>query len=182
MQKLTFITGNSDKAKQLGKYLGITVLHEKMDLTEIQSLDLDDIIRHKVIEAYQHAQKPVLVDDTSLTIHAWGRLPGPFIKYFVHEMGNETICKILRPFADMSATAEVAIGLYDGKKIEIFSGEIKGRISEEPGGHGGFGWDAIFIPEGFEIPRAAMEEKDYDDTSPRKRALQKLEAYLKGIK
>ncbi len=179
LNSLTFITGNSGKAEHLSKYLDMPILYKKVDLVEIQSLDLEEIVTHKVIEAYQYIQKPVLVDDTSLTIHVFGKLPGPFIKYFLQEIGRDGICDILQPFEDKSATAEVAIGLYDGEKVEIFRGEVPGKISEKPEGEGGFGWDAIFIPEGFEMPRAALEEKDYDNTSPRKRALQKLERNLK---
>jgi non-canonical purine NTP pyrophosphatase (RdgB/HAM1 family) len=175
---ITFITGNAGKAEQLSKYLGIPVDHHKVDLTEIQSLDLSEIISHKAKEAYQQIKGPVIVDDVSLIIHSMGKLPGPFIKYFISEFGNEGICKAVSQYENKSATAEVCIGYYDGHHLEVFSGVIEGTISHEPLGNGGFGWDAIFIPDAYTQTRSEMSESDYDDTSPRKFALDKLRGYL----
>lgn len=180
MQGLTFITGNTGKASQLSKYLGIPVNHQKLDLDEIQSLNLEEVIEHKVKQAYLIIQKPVIVDDTSLTINCLGKLPGPFIKFFLKEMGGDNLCKIAHIFSDTTAVAEVAIGLFDGKNLSIFKGEIKGKISKKAKGERGFGWDCLFIPEGFDKTRAEMNEKDYNLTSPRRMALKKLERYLKN--
>lgn len=178
-KQITFVTGNASKAEQLSKYLGIPVSHQKIDLTEIQSLDLYEVIKHKAIEACTLVKTPVVVDDVSLIIRGLGKLPGPFIKYFISEIGNEGICNLVANLEDKSATVEVAIGYYDGENIEVFIGEIKGKISDKPDGEGGFGWDSIVIPEGYAQTRAAMNEEDYDSTSPRKLALEKLEEYLK---
>ncbi len=178
--KLTFITGNANKAAQLSKYLGIPVDHHKVDLTEIQSLDLTEIIEHKLKEAYSVVQSPVLVDDVSVTISALGGLPGPFIKYFLSELKTEGICKLISSFSSKNIRAEVGVGYYDGKDSEVFIGSIVGAISDTPKGEGGFGWDSIFIPQGYTHTRAEMNETDYDATSPRKFALEKLEGFLKS--
>lgn len=92
MEKITFITGNPKKAEYLEKYLGFPVAHKKVNLEEIQSLDLYEIVEHKVREAYKTIQSPVLVEDASLEFRALGRLPGTFIKFFLEEMSEETIC------------------------------------------------------------------------------------------
>lgn len=180
-KSITFITGNSGKAEQLSKYLGIPVSHHKLDLTEIQSLNLTEVVKYKAIEAYKQLQKPVLVDDVELIIHTLGKLPGPFIKYFISELGNDGICKLITPYSDKSATATVAIGYHDGINVQIFSGEISGEISELPKGNGGFGWDQIFIPKDYTQTRAEMNSQDYDDTSPRKTALSKLQKHLEEL-
>ena len=75
MHSITFITGNQKKADYLAKYLGLEVLHEKVDLDELQSLDLREIVEHKVRQAYEKVGKPVIVEDVSLTFTALGRLP-----------------------------------------------------------------------------------------------------------
>ncbi len=49
---ITFITGNLGKVEQLKRYLHYPVTHQKLDLTEIQSLDLLEVVRHKAKEAY----------------------------------------------------------------------------------------------------------------------------------
>jgi inosine/xanthosine triphosphate pyrophosphatase family protein len=67
---LTFITGNPKKAEYLAKYLGFPIDHEKIELDEIQSIDLREIVEHKVRQAYEISQKPVLVEDVSLEFEA----------------------------------------------------------------------------------------------------------------
>lgn len=178
---ITFITGNVGKAEQLSKYLGVAVDHQKVDLPEIQSLSLSEVIEHKAREAFKVVNGPVIVDDVALTIRAMGKLPGPFIKFFIGEIGNEGICNLAQKFDDKSAEAEVCIGYFDGEHLEISSGIITGSIASSPKGEGGFGWDAIFIPDNYTQTRAEMSETDYDSTSPRKFALEKLNRYLKSI-
>lgn len=95
MQSITFITGNQKKADYLARYLGFPIEHIKLDLDEIQSLDLDEIVEHKVKQAYEKIKKPVLVEDASLEFMALGRLPGPFIKFFIEEMGLDKLCTLL---------------------------------------------------------------------------------------
>ncbi len=66
MAHITFITGNQNKADYLSKFLDISLAHCKIDLDEIQSLSLSEIVEHKVKQAYSIIKKPVLVEDTSL--------------------------------------------------------------------------------------------------------------------
>lgn len=79
MNNVVFVTGNQKKAEYLSNYLGHPVDHQKIELEELQSLDLRDIVRHKVHQAYAAVQRPVIVEDVSLEFAALGRLPGPFI-------------------------------------------------------------------------------------------------------
>lgn len=175
---LTFITGNPSKAEQLGRHLNYPVEHKKLDLVEIQSLNLRDIIKHKAREAYKQIHSPVLVEDTSLIFHALGRLPGPLIKWFLTELDNDGLCKILNGYEDRLALAEVCFGFYDGKELKIFEGQMKGTIAKSPRGERGFGWDPIFIPEGHTKTWGEMDHEEQKETSMRRVALKKLEAYL----
>lgn len=176
---LTFITGNAAKAEQLGRHLDHPVAHQKLDLAEIQSLDLHEIIEHKTKEAYKQIGSVVLVEDTSLTFKALGRLPGPLIKWFLTELDNAGLCKLLDGYEDRSATAAVCFGLYDGKELKMFEGEAPGSIAPVPKGERGFGWDPVFIPEGHDRTWGEMEPEEQKETSMRRIALKKLEAYLK---
>src|SRR3989344_7602888 len=137
--ELIFITGNAAKAEQLGRHLDHPVAHKKLDLPEIQSLDLHEIIEHKTKEAYKQIGDPVLVEDTSLTFSALGRLPGPLIKWFLAELDNTGLCKILKGHGNRDALAEVCFGLYDGEKLHMFEGQMRGAIAEQPRGERGFG-------------------------------------------
>jgi non-canonical purine NTP pyrophosphatase (RdgB/HAM1 family) len=178
--KITFITGNAGKVKQFNKYLSIQLDHQKLDLDEIQSLDSNEVIQHKVKQAYLKIKKTVLVDDTSVIISVLGKLPGPFVKWFLEGMSPEKLCHLVDQYPDRSATATVSVGLYDGKSLKVFKGSIKGQVANAPKGLGGMGWDNVFIPNGYKKTRAEMDEEEYDQTSPRKKALEKLEKYLKS--
>src|SRR5260370_27908511 len=115
MDVITFITSNSDKARLLSQYVDFPMLHKHIDLIEIQSLDLARIIEYKVKEAYKQVLSPVLVEDTSLRFFALGKLPGPFIKWFLTELGTSGRCGLLDDSAEGSALAEVQFGLDDGE-------------------------------------------------------------------
>ena len=86
MIDVTFITGNQNKAAYFSKYLGFPVNHHKFDLDEIQSLDLREVVKHKLLQAYDEIKSPVIVEDVSLEFEALGRLTGTFIKFYVEEV------------------------------------------------------------------------------------------------
>ncbi len=159
--KTVYVTGNSHKARLFNKMVGIDLVHQKVDIDELQSLDLKEIVRHKVIGAYEKIGKPVIVEDTRLTFNALGKLPGPLIKWFLDELGAEGICKLLNSYDDRSATAGAAIAYYDGDRLEIFETSLNGFISDEPRGTSGFGWNAVFIPVNSEKTLGEMDEEEF---------------------
>ena len=164
MIDLTFITGNQDKVDYLARHLGVPVKHLKVELEELQSLDLRAIASHKARRAHEYLQSPVLVEDVALTFHALGRLPGPFIKWFESELSYEKLCRLLDAYNDRSATAACVFGYYDGTQLELFESELHGSIADHPRGNNGFSWDPIFIPDGYTITRAEMGPEDDEKT------------------
>ncbi len=159
MSDVTFITGNQSKADYLEKYLGVSINHQKVELDEIQSLDLKEVVEHKVKQAYAEIQSPVLVEDVSLEFSAFGRFPGTFIKFLIDEVPFETICRMLDK-QSRDAIARCIFGYYDGNEIVFFEGSLAGKIAEHPAGDNGFGFDKIFIPEGYTRTRAELSEQD----------------------
>lgn len=164
MAKVTFITGNQNKADYLAKLLEMPVEHQKVELDELQSLDLHEIVEHKVRQAYGVVKSPVLVEDVSLEFTALGKLPGPFIKFFVDDAGDEACCKMLDGFDDRTATIRCTFGYFDGVKVEFFDSVMGGRISIEPRGENGYGFDRIFINDGYDITRAEMTPEENEQT------------------
>jgi len=144
---VTFITGNQDKADFLARSLGVKLTHKKIELDELQSFSLREITEHKARQAYAAIKGPVLVEDVALTCHALGRLPGTFIKWFLHELSLQQICDLL-PDDNRVATAAVCYCLFDGSTLKFFDGEVSGMITTAPRGDNGFGFDPIFIPTG----------------------------------
>ena len=181
IKKLTFVTGNKSKAEQLGRHLDFPVMQQKVDVREIQSLNLREIVEEKVKEAYKIVKGPVLVEDTSLIFTSLNNLPGPLIKWFLNSLGNDGLCKIIDGYKNRKAIAEVCFGLYDGKEILFFEGKMEGTISKKPFGESGFGWDPIFIPKGYKKTWGQMSVEEQVKTSMRKIGLKKLEKFLKEI-
>lgn len=179
-ERLTFITGNPTKAEQLGLHLGIEVAHREIDLAEIQSLELEEVIKDKAHQAFDVVKQPILVEDTALVFNALGRLPGPFIKWFFEEIDTEGLCRMLDNYDDRSAKAMVLFGLYDGKELKTYAGEIDGIIANTPRGDSGFPSDTIFIPRGQDKTWAEMNPEEQSATSIRRMALKKLEADLRS--
>ena len=58
------------------------------------------------------------------------------------------------------AVARCVFGYFDGEEVTFFDGSLKGTISLEPAGENGFGWDKIFIPEGYTVTRAELSHED----------------------
>lgn len=167
MADVTFITGNQGKADFLAKYLDHPISHKKLDLDEIQSLDLHEIAGHKARQAYEKIKIPVLVEDVSLGFEALDGLPGPFTKWFEIELGLEGICKMLDNFSSRQAVAKICFAYYDGQQLKFFDGEARGTISNKPRGNAGFGWNPIFIPNGQTKTYAEMNEKETEQYSLR---------------
>ena len=164
--KPIFITGNQNKADYLVKTLGISLEHQKVDLDEIQSTSLDEIVKHKVRQAYEIIKKPVLVEDVALGFEALGGLPGPFVKFFVEAPdGLESMCRMLDGFPTRKARAECVFGYYDGKDLQLFHGGLNGSIATSPRGENGYGWDKIFEPEGYTGKTRAELDPDGDEAT-----------------
>ena len=161
---VTFITGNKHKADYFQRLMGLKVLHQKVDLDELQSLNLHEIVEHKVRQAYKVVGSPVIVEDVSLEFTALNGLPGPFIKFFIENSGVEACCRLLDGFEDRSAVITCCFAYYDGKNVQYFDSRMSGVISDKPRGKNGYGFDQIFICDGYNITRAEMSAAENDLT------------------
>lgn len=175
---LAIATGNANKAGEIALILGRPLEQLALDLPELQAIEVAEVIGHKARAAFALAGRPVLVEDTGLYFHAWNGLPGALIRWFMDTVGNEGLCRMLDAFHDRSATARTCLGYFDGQQEHIFTGEIRGSIAPHPRGASGFGWDAIFIPAGWEktFGEGAPEEKHA--ISMRRRAVEALRDHL----
>lgn len=164
MKEVVFVTGNPSKAEYLSRLLEYPLEHFDYDHAEIQARTLEEIVEEKARSAYEKVGKAVLVEDVSLGIDEHAGLPGPFIKYYVEPDTTageadsedvctrhlETLCRIADATQTRRATAACVMGYYDGVRLELLRGELHGVIADHPRGINGFGWDAIFCPDGFD--------------------------------
>jgi len=177
LQDLIVVTSNKHKIAEINQILGTNYKVSKIDVPEIQSLNLDEVIEAKAKAAYEIIKKPVLVTDVSLEIKALNGLPGPFVKYFVQTLGAGRTAALLKNKTKKAKVTD-ALGLYDGKQLKIFKGTLEGTISDSPKGDLGFGFDVVFIPKGQTRTYAQMSDSEKNKISHRGIALHKLKAYL----
>ena len=173
-----FATTNEDKLREVNEILGRNLKQISVDLFEPQDVEVENIVREKAEDAFHKTGKIALVEDSSLECVAWKGLPGALIKWFLDTVGIEGILKMLDNEKNRKAVAKTAVGFFDGVRAHIFVGEISGTISETARGTGGFGWDTIFIPNGYEKTFAEMTTAEKNAISMRKLALEHMKAEL----
>lgn len=178
MTHITFITSHPKKADEISWHLGHPVQHHQLDLPEIQSLNPHEVVRAKAEEAYRQLKTPVLVEDYSIRFEALGNLPGPLIKWFLHELQAEGLCTLLHPYKNRTAYAQTSFGYHDESGVHIFDGIMKGTIAPSVRGDNGYGTDGIFIPDGQNKTWGEMDKDEQVRYSLRRIGLKKLEAFL----
>ncbi len=185
--KLLFITGNTQKADEVKAILApIEVEQRKLDIPEIQGT-AEEIAREKARLACQELQQPVFVDDTSLEVHAWQGLPGPYIKEFVDKLGSQQFADMLEKFENRTAHAVCIIAYAEpGKEPVLFRGIVEGTIIKQAQGESrhwkgkNFGYDPIFVPKGYTKTFAEMSKEEKNGLSHRMKALLQFKEYLQN--
>ena len=174
---LIFLTGNQHKLREAKNILNTPIQNIDFDIEEIQGTS-EEIIKHKIKLAYQKIQKPLFVEDVSLEIEAWNGFPGPYIKWLNKSVGREGVSKLMQNETNRNANVICLIGYHDGKKVHIFCGEIKGTIAKKARGENGFGFDPVFIPNGYSQTFAEMTSEEKNKISHRTLALLKFKKIL----
>ena len=165
--KAIFVTSNANKRREASEILGLELRSESPEVSEIQALDLREVAAEKAREARRvlgSPKEPVLVEDSGFVIEAWNGLPGAFTKWFMTTVGNEGICDMLHESLPRAARAVCVVAVADDEGVEILPGEVPGSLARSPRGEGGFGWDAIFVPEGDTRTYAEMGEEKHADS------------------
>lgn len=174
-----FLTSNPNKLREIRSFYP-DIEQLDVDLPEIQEIDPHAVIRAKLYAAFAHHKGAFIVEDTSLAIESLHGLPGPFVKWFLKTVGDEGIYKMTQPFGAQRAVATCIIGYASSPDdIHYFSGEIHGKIVP-PRGKAGFGWDAIFQPDGHDKTFAEMSSSEKNAISMRKIAAKKLAEHLEN--
>lgn len=180
---IVFVTGNAKKLEEVIAVLGDNfpreLVNRKIDLPEYQG-DADEICRAKCRAASELVKGPVIIEDTCLCYNAMKGLPGPYIKWFLDKLEPEGLHKMLDGWDDKSAEAVCTFAYSSGNPDEpiiLFEGRTSGTIVS-PKGPRNFGWDPIFLPDGYTKTFAELPTDVKNQISHRHKALEKLKQYF----
>ena len=175
------VTGNPKKVAEAETALGRPLETIALDLPEIQSLDLAQVVAAKAEEAWRRLRRPLVVEDTSLSLSALGGFPGPLVKWLLESVGVEGIARVGKALGDDQAVAACALVYKFGSAPEdrlTATVEVPGRLADPPRGLGGFGWDPAFQPEGHDRTLGEMSDEEKDGVGPRGRVWRELASLL----
>ena len=193
MEKLVFATNNRHKLEEVSAMTGGTV--KIVSLAEIGCHDdipetadtFQGNALQKAAYVYEHFGLPCFADDSGLEVDCLGGIPGVLSARYAGEHGNSeaNIAKLLDAMkgsenrkADFKTV--VALILPDGK-TEFFEGRVDGVITMGKRGEEGFGYDPIFIPDGYDKTFAELGEDIKNKISHRAKAIAALCEYLKRL-
>lgn len=189
MMELVFATNNKNKLREAEAILPETILLLNLDDAgcEEEIPETETTLAGNALLKARHVAKnssfASFADDTGLEVEALNGEPGVYSARYAGEDGNadknmDKLLGALQGNSNRKARFVTAIALIlDGKEY-LFEGSVEGEISEQRQGEGGFGYDPIFIPQGYTNSFAEMSPSEKNAISHRKRALEKMATFL----
>ncbi len=188
--KILFASHNNHKLKELQSIMPspfvVSNLNELEDFEEIEesgtTLEENALLKARIV--YNKYNCNVVADDTGLEIDALDGAPGVYSARFAGEENDslknmEKVLDLLKSKSNRKAQFKTVMALIIDGKEHIFEGVVKGQISEKMYGDNGFGYDPIFLPEGYSHTFAEMSLEMKNKISHRAIALNKLVEFLK---
>lgn len=186
---LVFATNNQNKALEVQNLLGST--YRILDLHAIGcEVDIpetaDSFAGNATLKSsyvFRHFGYDCFADDSGLEVEALNNEPGIFSARYSGERGDVKNMNFLlgkmKDISNRNARFKTVISLFTEGNNYLFEGTIAGKLLYEPKGSNGFGYDPIFVPNGYDITFAEMELAEKNRISHRAIAMQKLIAFLK---
>ena len=191
-RKLVFATNNAHKLEEVAAILGDQV--ELLSLNDIgcqadipetaETLEGNALLKSSYI--YKNYHLDCFADDTGLEVEALNGAPGVYSARYAGGEGHDAQANMLKLLHELDgkenrkAQFRTAISLIlDGKEY-LFEGVIKGEIIKEKRGDSGFGYDPVFMPEGYDRTFAELGNDIKNQISHRALAVQKLCEFLQS--
>ena len=183
--KLVFATHNIHKLKEIQALLPQTI--ELLSLSDIgcneeiaetaATIEGNALLKAQYVKKHYHYD--VFADDTGLEVTALGGAPGVFSARYAGAQKSDIdnialLLKNMEAQQDRSAHFKTVIALCMGDEVRTFEGIAKGHITKEPVGTNGFGYDPIFVPEGYSQTFAELSAAEKNRISHRAKAFEKL--------
>ena len=192
IMELVFATHNLNKVIEVQDMLsshmqlvGLDQLGFNEDIDE-DGLDLASNAQIKAMHIYGVFGKNCFADDTGLEVDALNGLPGVYSARFAGEQKSDKdnidlLLSKMKNKSNRKAQFRTVICLVLDGEQHLFEGIIEGEITMEPRGSGGFGYDSIFIPKGFDITFAEMDAYTKNAISHRYLAFKKIVKHLNAL-
>ena len=189
-KKLVVATNNAHKLEEIAAILG-----DEMELLSLKDIKcfadipetadtLEGNARQKAMYIYENYGMDCFADDTGLEVDALNGAPGVYSARYAgdghdSEANMQKLLHELQGKKNRKAQFRTAICLIQEGKEYLFEGIVKGEIIGEKRGGAGFGYDPIFVPEGYEQTFAELGNDIKNTISHRARAVEKLCSFLK---
>ena len=190
--KLVFATNNAHKLREVSQVVG-----DKFTLVTPRECGIDEDIPEeqptlegnalqKARYIYARTGLDCFADDTGLEVDALGGEPGVRSARYAtdghdDEANKRLLLERMQGVEARGAQFRTAIALIIGGKEYLFEGIVRGNITTEEQGEGGFGYDPLFVAEGHSLSFAEISAEEKNAISHRGRAVRKLAEFLQGL-
>lgn len=191
MKKIIFATGNSHKLKEVREILG-----DGFEIVSLNDIDFHEDIPETGNTLQQNASQKshyifdrfridCFADDTGLEVDALDGAPGVYSARYAgeHVTYDDNVNKLLaklRGVGNRAARFRTVISLILEGKEYFFNGVVEGHIIDHKLGSGGFGYDPVFVPDGYNRTFSEMTPETKNAVSHRGKAIQKFADFLKS--
>jgi XTP/dITP diphosphohydrolase len=195
--ELVVATRNRHKTREIQRILGpefkVRDLGAHSEVPEIREIGMsfEENAKLKALAASRQLPALVIADDSGLEVDALGGAPGIYSARYAgaNATDRDRIDKLIRELARIRATGDdrrarfccVVALARNGDLLETFDGIVEGRIADEARGGSGFGYDPIFIPEGFEQTFGELPTELKNTISHRAKAIRALAIGLRRL-
>ena len=186
-QKIVFATNNAHKLEEVAAILGDN--YEVLSLREIgcnaDIPETEETFAGNALQKAQYVKKhygyDCFADDSGLEVDVLDGAPGVFSARYSGGGSETNMDKLLHNLTGKSergAQFRTVIALLVGEESHLFEGIVRGTIIEERRGEGGFGYDPIFVPEGYDLTFSELGSEVKNCISHRAKAVKQLAEYL----
>lgn len=188
--RLVFATHNTHKLLEVQKMIPDNI--ELMSLSDVDMVDeipetADTLQGNAILKAKFLNNKlgyNCFADDTGLEVEILSGAPGVYSARYAGPAKNDAanmdkLLQALQNKPNRKARFVTVICMVINQEMFLFEGELRGKIIEEKLGSNGFGYDPIFMPDGFDITLAQMDIETKNRISHRGKAFRKMAEFLK---
>jgi XTP/dITP diphosphohydrolase len=192
MEQLLFVTHNAHKSEEVKAIVGNNF--EVMNLSEINFFDeipeTGNTFKENALQKAKFLHYRLgcncFADDTGLEVDALNGEPGVYSARYAGEPSNtqrniEKLLENLKGKENRKAQFTTVIAVILNNEIYFFEGAISGQIIDNQRGEGGFGYDSVFIPDGYDKTFAELPAEVKNSISHRAVAMQKFKEFINNL-